>query len=215
MRKKREERRRLRKLKTRTLFMLSLTLIFNAYAWFLYVSTVSTNMTVHVDSWSINFEADNQKIERELLFEIDNAYPGMEEKSKSVKITNYGDQIVDVEYKVCKVRILDDIYIVYDELSDEEKLELTGKEIQTTSDELLRMLEEDFPFIVTVSSTSEQLNTTEVATVDVKFNWSYEGNDEIDTEYGINSYKYYEENENQSAIQIKIKISAQQHKDEG
>lgn len=75
MRKKRAEKRRIRRLKIKTLFMLSFTLIFNAYAWFLYVTTVSTNMTVHVESWSVNFTVDNTEIERELLFSIDEAYP--------------------------------------------------------------------------------------------------------------------------------------------
>jgi hypothetical protein len=215
MRKKREERRRLRKLKTKTIFMLSLTLIFNAYAWFLYVSTVSTNLTVHVDSWSINFESDDEIIERELLFEIDNAYPGMEEKSKSLRITNAGEKLVDVEYEVYKVRILNDVYVVPDKLSAEEQEELTGDEIETTSEDLLKMMEEDFPFTVTVSRSDAQLSTGESAKVMVTFNWDYEGNDELDTEYGINSYQYYEENNDQSAIQIKIRISAQQHKDDG
>lgn len=75
MKRKREERRKRRRLKLRTLFMLSLTLIFNTYAWFLYVTTVSTNMTVHVDAWSVNFEVDNQVIEREFLLEVEQAYP--------------------------------------------------------------------------------------------------------------------------------------------
>ena len=73
MRRKREQRRKLRRLKLRTLFMLSITLIFNAYAWFLYITQVSTNMQVHVDAWSVNFEIGNDTIEKNTLFTIDNA----------------------------------------------------------------------------------------------------------------------------------------------
>ena len=50
--------------------MLSLTLIFNTYAWFLYVTTVSTNMQVHVDAWSVNFEVDSNIVEKEFLLSL-------------------------------------------------------------------------------------------------------------------------------------------------
>ena len=81
MKRKREERRRRRRLKLRTLFMLSLTLIFNTYAWFLYVTTVSTNMQVHVDAWSVNFEVDDQIIDEEFLFFETNKSLGYEKHS--------------------------------------------------------------------------------------------------------------------------------------
>ena len=112
MKRKREERRRRRRLKLQTLFMLSLTLIFNTYAWFLYITTVSTNMTVHVDAWSVNFEVDNQVIEKEFVFAIDHAYPGMEEVEKNVTIKNSGEKKAKLTYKISRARILDKEYIV-------------------------------------------------------------------------------------------------------
>lgn len=214
MKRKREERRRRRRLKLRTLFMLSLTLIFNTYAWFLYVTTVSTNMQVHVDAWSVNFEVDNQIIDKEFIFEIDQAYPGMATIEKSVSITNSGEKDAVLDYKVSILRILDQIYIVKDELSEEEKANLDGTEIEVTSEEILRMMNEDFPFKISINYSDTELGIGESATVDMSFSWAYDsGNDELDTQYGIDSYKYYQENAGQPAIQAKIKITAEQKKD--
>lgn len=213
MKRKREERRRRRRLTFRTIFMLSLTLIFNTYAWFLYITTVSTNMTVHVDAWSVNFEVDNQTVEKELLFEVDQAYPGMTDVERTVRISNSGEKIADLSYKISYVRILDDVYVVEEELTTEEKAALTGSETKITTDEMNRMLSEDFPFKINVVCSSDQLDINGSATVSMSFTWAYDsGNDELDTKYGVDSYKYYEDNSGEPAIQAKIKIKAQQHK---
>ena len=42
--------------------------ILNAYAWVLYITQVSTNMQVHVDAWSVNFEIGNDTIEKKWSF---------------------------------------------------------------------------------------------------------------------------------------------------
>ena len=215
MRRKREERRKIRRLKIRTLFMLSFTLIFNTYAWFLYVTTVSTNMTVHVDAWSVNFEVDNKVIEKELLFEIEQAYPGMEEIGRTVTINNSGEKAATLSYKIVMLRVLDKTYIVESELTVEEKATLTGTETKITSDEMTRMIKEDFPFKITVESSSKLLEIGGTASITMKFKWNYEnGNDELDTQYGVDSYNYYQNNEGESAIQTKIKLKAEQIKDE-
>ena len=212
MKRKREETRKRRRLKLRTLFMLSLTLIFNTYAWFLYVTTVSTNMTVHVDAWSVNFEVDGSTIEKEFLLEIDHAYPGMTDVERTVTINNSGEKIADLSYKISYLRILDNIYVVEEELTTEEKAALTGTENKITTDEMNRMLSEDFPFKINVVCSSNQLDINQEATVTMSFIWAYEnGDDALDTQYGVDSYKYYEDNAGEPAIQVKIKIKAQQH----
>lgn len=211
MKRKREERRRRRRLTLRTIFMLSLTLIFNTYAWFLYITTVSTNMQVHVDAWSVNFQVDGNKIEKEFVLTVDHAYPGMEDIDKTVTINNSGEKVADLTYKIASVRVLDETYVVESELTAEEKAELTGDEIEITEEEMTRMLEEDFPFKISVVCSSTELAINGEATVTMSFTWEYEsGDDELDTQYGVDSYKYYEENEGKPAIQAKIKIMAQQ-----
>ena len=194
--------------------MISLTLIFNAYAWFLYITTVSTNMTVHVEAWSVNFSVDNEAVERELLFDVENAYPGMDDVSKTISITNSGEKVADVNYKISRIKILDKEYIVEEELETEEKEQLTGQEIKVTEEEMVRMLTNDFPFKLTVTSTGEQLDTGQMASVTIKFSWEFEnGDDSLDTKYGVDSYQYYQENDGEAPIKAKIKINVQQHKD--
>lgn len=214
MRRKREERRRLRRLKIRTLFMLSFTLIFNAYAWFLYITTVSTNMTVHVEAWSVNFSVDNEAIERELLFDVEEAYPGMQEVTKTISITNSGEKMADVNYKIASISILDKEYIVEEELTSDEKEQLTGQEIKVTEEEMVRMLANDFPFKLVVTSTGDELNIGQMASVTISFSWDFEsGDDSLDTKYGEDSYQYYQDNNGEAPIKAKIKINVQQHQD--
>lgn len=215
MRRKREDRRKIRRLRLRTLFMLSITLMFNTYAWFSFVSTVSTDMQVHVDAWSVNFEVDEEIIEKELIFEIDHAYPGMDEVKKEVRISNAGDRDAKLSHKIVMIRVLNDTFVVESELTSEEKGKLDGTETKITQEEMTRMLEEDFPFRVDVETSTEILQAHNAGTVAMKFNWAYDGgNDELDTQYGVDSYKYYEENPDKSAIQIKIKVKAQQSEEE-
>lgn len=211
MKRKREERRRRRRLTVRTIFMLSLTLIFNTYAWFLYITTVSTNMQVHVDAWGVNFEVDGTVIEKDFILAVDHAYPGMEGINKTVTITNNGEKVAEITYKIASLRVLDKTYVVESELTSEEKAALTGSETKITEEEMTRMLEEDFPFQISVVSSSNELDINEEATVTMSFTWAYEsGDDELDTQYGVDSYKYYEDNEGEPAIQAKIKLKAQQ-----
>lgn len=214
MRRKREERRRLRRLKIRTIFMLSFTLIFNAYAWFLYITTVSTNMTVHVEAWSVNFMVDNEAVERELLFDVEEAYPGMEDINKTISITNSGEKLADIKYKISRISIFDKEYVVEEELTSEEKEQLTGNETKVTEEELIAMLANDFPFKLVITSTKEELDRGQMASVTINFSWDYEsGDDTLDTKYGVDSYNYYQANDGKAPITAKIKISVQQHKD--
>ena len=213
MRRKREERRRRRRLTFRTIFMLSLTLIFNTYAWFLYVTTVSTNMQVHVDAWSVNFEVDSQTVEREFDFIISHAYPGMTDISKTVTISNSGEKIADISYSIASLRILEDVYIVRSELSTTEIAALTGDETEVTATEMARMIAEDYPFLITITADTAQLAVGGSGAVTMGFEWDYEsGDDDLDTQYGVDSYNYYQSNTGSPAIEVKIKIKAQQHR---
>ena len=213
MRRKREERRRRRRLTFRTIFMLSLTLIFNTYAWFLYVTTVSTNMQVHVDAWSVNFEVDSQTVEREFDFVISHAYPGMEDISRTVTISNSGEKIADISYSIASLRILEDVYIVRSELSTTEIAALTGDETEVTATEMARMIAEDYPFLITITADTAQLAVGGSGAITMGFEWDYEsGDDDLDTQYGVDSYNYYQSNTGSPAIEVKIKIKAQQHR---
>ena len=215
---RRQEKRRLRRLKMRTLFMLSLTLIFNAYAWFLYITSVSSNMTVHVESWSINFSVEDEAVEKEILFDINSAYPGMETINRTVNVSNDGKKAAEVKYIVTKVRVLDTVYVVPDQLDQTDIDQLTGREIEKTKDEMIDMLENDFPFKVNLSCSSYSLETGDSASVSLEFEWPFgtdsdviSQKDEDDTKYGVGTYEYYEENgTTKPAMQVKVKLLVKQ-----
>ena len=136
----------------------------------------------------------------------------MDDVEKTVTVNNSGEKDATLSYVITTARIFDDIYVVEDELSTDEKNNLTGTETKMTAEELAQMLLEDFPFEITVnvSSTDLAMNGGE-ATINVKFTWAYEsGDDELDTQYGVDSYKYYQDNTGKSAIEIKIKLKAEQ-----
>ena len=65
-------------LKIRTVLVLLLTLLVNTYAWFIYISTVSMGISMHVKNWSFELSSGDQT--ENFIFEVGEIFPGMEEK---------------------------------------------------------------------------------------------------------------------------------------
>ena len=206
----RKQRRIKNKVTLRTLFLLSITLIFNTYAWFLYATTVSTDLTAHVDAWRVEFEVDNNQVEREFDIEIDHAYPGMNNKVQNVAISNIGERAADIVYEIKMLRIFDDIYATSEYLNELE----TPLENATTltSEALLNKIQNDYPFHFNLATAQQTLQVGQSSTLTMTFDWPYEnGIDETDTSYGTRAYDYYEENDGKSVIEIILKITVIQH----
>ena len=51
-----KKKRKKRRIRLRTLFLLAITLASNSFAWFVYSTKVSNNITARVKSWHVNFE---------------------------------------------------------------------------------------------------------------------------------------------------------------
>ncbi len=212
--KKRGERRKLRKLKLRTVFMLSITLIFNAYAWFLYVTQVTTNIQAHVESWNVSFEFDKETIDKELEFNIDAAYPGMKEEKRVLTVRNLGDKTAVLSYKYATIRILDHEFAINDEFTNEQNIEALGSGKTVIKHvEMVERLNNNYPFKLEVTIPKVELAPNETGTIEITFNWDYEGEDATDTEYGTKSYEFYQEHPDMSAINAIIKLTASQKKD--
>lgn len=220
--KKRGERRKLRKLKLRTVFMLSITLIFNAYAWFLYVTQVTTNLQAHVESWNVSFEFDKEIVDKELEFNIDAAYPGMKEEKRVLTVRNLGDKPAVLSYKYSTIRILDKEYTITDGFTSAQLAETIdlGK-LPVTHEKMVDMLNTQYPFKLKVTIPQTEIAPNETGTIEITFNWDYEGEgdkantvDSADTEYGQKTYEFYQNNPEMSAINAIIKLTASQKKDE-
>lgn len=208
----RKQKRIKNRVKIRTLFLLVLTLMFNTYAWFLYVSTVSSSLTAHVEAWHVKFKVDNELVNRDIPIVIEHAYPGMSDEVKTVTIINDGQKDADVRFAIKSIRIFDDVYIATDLLSSGDTIP-TGA-IETTSEILNNKIQTDYPFYLSVESSEDTIGANSEETLTITFSWQYEsGDDETDTNYGEMAYSYYEANPTSQAIEMVIKLIVEQHKE--
>lgn len=208
----RKQKRIKNRVKIRTLFLLVLTLMFNTYAWFLYVSTVSSSLTAHVEAWHVKFKVDNELVNRDIPIVIEHAYPGMSDEVKTVTIINDGQKDADVRFAIKSIRIFDDLYIATDLLSTGDTIP-TGA-IETTSEILNNKIQTDYPFYLSVESSEDTIGANSEETLTITFSWQYEsGDDETDTNYGEMAYSYYEANPTSQAIEMVIKLIVEQHKE--
>lgn len=208
----RAERRLKKRITFRTLFLLAITCIFNTYAWFLYVNTVSANLTAHVEAWHVQFEVDDEIVERQFSVAIEHAYPGMTNVVKTVTILNNGEKAADLSYAIKSLRIFDNIYVATDQLETGDTIPQGAT--QTTSANLLSMIQNNYPFTITITSSQNTVNINTEGTLTFTFSWAYEsGQDATDTEYGTDAYDFYEDNPGVEAIEIVVKLIVTQHND--
>lgn len=187
-----------RRLNLRSLLFFALLISFNSFAWFIYTNKVATGVDVHVKSWNISFEIDNEQLEEEVSFSVDEMYPGMDDYRDEIRIKNVGETDGKLSYELLSVRILDTVYVVSDD--------------GITSDELLNSLKNDYPFTIDIGVTNPIVSHgggEEGFYFSVV--WPYEsGDDESDTEWGKKAYDYYEKNPKGSVIELKLRIIALQ-----
>lgn len=209
----RKQRRIKNRVTLRTLFLLSITLIFNTYAWFLYATTVSTNLTAHVDAWKVEFEVNDAMVEREINFPIDHAYPGMTNATQTVTISNTGEKAADITYEMKMLRIFDDYYLSTEYAQELGPSAPAGAQVMS-AEALLNKIQNDYPFTLSLSTAQATLQVGQSSSFSMSFSWAYEtGEDETDTDYGTRAKTYYEENDGKPVIQIILKIVVLQHQD--
>ena len=209
---KRKERRLKNRVTLRTLFLLAITLIFNTYAWFLYLNTVSADITAHVDAWHVTFEVDHEDVEKSFEFQVAHAYPGMPNQSKTVSIINSGDRIADLTYSIKSARIFNNVYFSQEAVEGGEIAPI-GATILTEAN-LLTKLQTEYPFNITFTPSGNTIENGQNGSLTITFSWVYENdNDENDTLYGTMAYDYYKTNSDTDTIEIIVIIKATQHKD--
>lgn len=187
----------IKKIRLSTLIMLIVTLSSSSFAWFIYATKVSTGVTAYIEAWNIKFTAEDNNIEKEVLFEIENIYPGMETDVKSITVNNIGDKTADVRYRLVSAKILGVSYIVNESL---------------TSEQLENKLANQFPFKILFSIVNEQIGPySGTTTFSVTVKWDYEsGNDELDTVWGKDAYNFADNNPGQPSIELAVLVSAVQ-----
>ena len=190
--------KRVFKLIKRYRFFLIFSIIFfslNAYAWFSYVTRVDTSLTAKVRSWNVMFQVHDNNIAHEVTFDVADIYPGMPAYQDLASIVNTGDTAGDAYFVVKRVEILGAAYTSAD----------------YTTEELVEMLSEDFPFSIDLSLTNNHVlpGHTELFSIDIT--WPYESNnDTLDTEWGTRAYQYRNNRPGEPCIIIQAEIRVDQ-----
>jgi len=190
----------LKKIKLRNIIVLMLLLIFNTYAWFVYNTRISMDLSVHVSSWEIRFENEDNQISNYMYVAVERAYPGMQQFEKEVTVRNGGEISAQLDYEIESLFIMGDSYDTTDEESD-----LTSEDLEDQLDE--------YPFKINIYKDDTHLNSANGGTglFRVTVDWPYEsGDDELDTYWGNRAYEYYSLHPGTNCILIKLKLIAKQ-----
>lgn len=187
----------LKKIKIKNIVILILLLTFNAYAWFIYATRVSSSLSVHVSSWNVEFSVGEDETVTEILIEVERIFPGMETYEKTITVKNKGEIRAQLGYEVRGLKIMDESYKV-------------GENI--TMEELENKIKTDYPFKINIVKEDSSLQQgTGEGTITVTVEWPFEsGDDQLDTLWGNKAYEYYSLNPGEKSILIDVVLTAQQ-----
>ena len=187
----------LKKIKIKNIIILILLLIFNTYAWFIYATRVSSEISVHISSWNVEFSIGEDESITNVVIAVDRIYPGMENAEKNVTLRNKGEIKAELDYQIMSLKVLDENYKV-------------GENI--TAEELMNKINTEYPFKINIIKDDELLcQGTGDGKFSVTVEWPFEsGDDELDTLWGNKAYEYYSMNSEVKSIEIEITLIAQQ-----
>jgi len=196
----------------RLLFLIVL-IMSNSFAWFIYATKIDSTVTVHVRSWNVVFEADDNEITSTIDFPVDSIYPGMEDFTYEIKAYNNSEVSAILLYKLLEANILGTQYVTVDGRAERGEEALAT---DITSSQLENILANNYPFSITIDVSNNFIDE-ENGLEEYIFNvsWPYEGlDDEEDTRWGIAAYNYKESNPGDPSITLKVKIIITQNLDQ-
>ena len=98
----------IKKVKFKTLFLLMITLASNSFAWFIYTTKVSSNISAKVREWNVSFDVNGENVEKTIEINIDSLYPGMSTYTQTLTASNSGEARAQISYEVIRANILGD-----------------------------------------------------------------------------------------------------------
>jgi len=161
----------LKTISLRRLFILIFLLIFNAYAWFVFITRGETSITTHVASWEIQFKNSEEQIVSVIEIDIEKIYPGMEPYIYTMEANNLGEMNAVVTYEIREISILGEVYTV-------------GVDDLTTEDLLTMLTDGTYPFDIQVVMDNDGEIEAETGVCEIKiiFTWDYELEGELVTD---------------------------------
>lgn len=161
--------KRRKKIKFRSILLLVFLFGVNAYAWFVYMSNASVNLSSTVSSWNVSF-LDGGEESKDLTIDTGNIYPGMDTFLKEFLIKNKSDTKASFEYKI-------------------ENLNIFGEKIE--DDDLELFLKEKLPFTLEIIPSKKELDKNDTVILDIKLDWPYES---LEKYYKVIPLLEYQEN---------------------
>ncbi len=194
------------------LILLILLIISNTFAWMIYANKVTTGIDVHVRTWNVDFtDKEGTIVERTFQLEVNNIYPGMEDYEETLNISNTGEIDGEFSFTILDARVLDEEYISVEGRASSGE---DPNDDDLTSDELIEMFANDFPFKIVFVQSNETIAVDETETFKAQITWAYESdNDELDTLWGNNAYHFKNDNPDLSSISINVIVRVKQKAD--
>ena len=194
----------MKKIKIRNILILIVLLAFNAYAWFIYTTKVSMDLTAHVSSWDVEFISDQGGITSHITVSVERVYPGMEPYERVIQVNNRGDMEATLSYDVLSAKIMNEYYEVGQVLDGETE--------ELTSDDIEDIITNNYPFRITIEKDETNLSAENgVGYFTITVEWDYEsGNDQLDTEWGQRAYNFYNTHPGEETIELNLLLKATQ-----
>lgn len=188
-------------------------------------------------SYYVNSD-ENQILDETAVFTIDEMYPGMPNREDIVHVYNIGKASTNITYELISVKVFGQEVLTNDENGEQvlevHKTDENGEEVietvpVTINGKTTNVFSGDteYPFNVSFTYDKNKLigqyeeggeyEASAHAVVRFNTSWAYEGTgtdveklarDVLDTKFGKAAYKYYQNNETTSAIEVKVKITS-------
>ena len=185
----------IKKVKFKTLFLLMITLASNSFAWFIYTTKVSSNISAKVREWNVSFDVNGENVEKTIEINIDSLYPGMTTYTQTLTASNSGEARAQISYEVIRANILGD--------------DLTG--MNYSDIQIINYLRSYYPFSIHFHVSNDIVQSNSEETITISVSWPYEsGQDEEDTKWGNLAYTYHSSHPDTPSIDLSIKITAYQ-----
>ena len=184
-----------KRIRRRTLFFLVLALITNAFAWFIYSNKVSNSINTGVKSWKITFSQNGTTLSDNVVFNVNQIYPGMPNHYDHIDIQNSGEMMATIRYEIISAKVFETTYT-----SD-----------NYTSAQIENILANNYPFTITFNVSRTTIDINDSTSFSLNIVWPYEsGDDTTDTYWGKKSYDFKAANPGVNEIEINVKITAGQ-----
>lgn len=189
----------IKKIKLRNLIILVVLLAFNTYAWFIYTTKVSLDLTAHVSAWDVEFVSKEGGITSNMLIEVERVCPGMDKFEKIIEVNNRGEVGATLSYEIESLKIMGNTL----EVSETSGL---------TSEDIENKMKTEYPFKINIEKDDEGLvNGTGNGSFRITVEWPFEsGDDAKDTEWGNRAYEYYSLHPGENCIELKLILKATQ-----